>query len=126
MIQNQNKPAIVVLGASPKADRYSHKAVALLIEHGYNVIPVNLSGAEVCGLNSLRSLSEILCETNTLTVYVKPSRSDLMKDEILALNPKRIIFNPGAENAELQKVCVENGIETLEVCTLLLLKTGQF
>jgi uncharacterized protein len=32
---------VVVLGASPKEDRYSNKALKLLSEKGYNAISVN-------------------------------------------------------------------------------------
>jgi hypothetical protein len=42
------------------------------------------------------------------------------------LHPKRIIFNPGAENAELEKLATDNGIKPMEACTLVLLSTGQY
>jgi hypothetical protein len=44
----------------------------------------------------------------------------------LELNPKRIIFNPGAENDELLILAEQAGINTLEACTLVLLRTGQY
>jgi len=44
----------------------------------------------------------------------------------VSLHPKRIIFNPGAENDELSDLALRNGIEPQEACTLVLLSTGQY
>jgi len=117
---------VVVLGASPKEERYSNKAVKLLAEKGYNVIPVNPAGVQVCGIESVKSLAEISVPVDTVTMYVNSSRSDTMKDDITALNPRRIIFNPGAENEALAAECEASGIETENACTLILLNTSQF
>jgi hypothetical protein len=45
---------------------------------------------------------------------------------VIKTKPKRIIFNPGSENEELEKLAKENGIETIEACTLVLLSTNQY
>jgi len=37
-----------------------------------------------------------------------------------------VIFNPGAENPDLAERLRKQGVETLEACTLVLLRTGQF
>ena len=47
-------------------------------------------------------------------------------DYILSLHPKRIIFNPGAENNALYELAIENQITPLEACTLVLLSTDQY
>jgi predicted CoA-binding protein len=117
---------VVVVGASPKEERYSNKAVKLLAEKGYNVIPVNPAGVEVCGIESVKTLSEINEPVDTVTMYVNSSRSDAMKDDIIAMKPRRIIFNPGAENESLAVECAKNGILTENACTLILLNTEQF
>ncbi len=49
-----------------------------------------------------------------------------MMDYLLSLRPRRIIFNPGAENPELKKKAEALGIETEEACTLVLLATDQY
>jgi predicted CoA-binding protein len=123
---NKKEQTITVLGASPKEERYSNKAVKLLLEHGYNVIPVNPAGLEVCGVQSVKSLEEIDVDVDVLTMYVNSMRSSAIQDEIIALSPGRIIFNPGSENEQLADACRENGIEVEEACTLILLNTGQF
>jgi hypothetical protein len=42
------------------------------------------------------------------------------------LKPERIIFNPGAENPELEALADQAGIKVLEACTLVMLNTRQF
>jgi uncharacterized protein len=61
-----------------------------------------------------------------VTLYLNPANQKEYYDYILSLNPKRIIFNPGAENPELEALAVANGIEPVEACTLVLLSTGQY
>lgn len=63
---------------------------------------------------------------DTLTMYVGANISAQMQTDILAANPKRIIFNPGSENPELATALRTIGAETLEACTLVMLRTGQF
>lgn len=117
---------VVVLGASPKPERYSNKAVALLKEHGYEVIPVNPSGVGIHGLSTVKSLADIQVTAGTLTMYVSPEVSSGQKDAILQLAPERVIFNPGSENSELEAALKDNGIKIVHACTLVMLKMGQF
>ncbi|MCP4181540.1 MAG: CoA-binding protein [bacterium] len=117
---------VVVLGASNKPERYSFQAINLLLEHGYDVIPVNPSGVSICNLETKRKLTDIKEEIDTLTMYVSPSISDKQTDDIISLSPKRVLFNPGTENPELMKKCIEHNIEVEEACTLVLLKTDSF
>jgi predicted CoA-binding protein len=117
---------VVVLGASPKPTRYSNQAVRLLREHGYPVIPVNPAFDEIEGLPAVRRLAEVEPPVHTLTLYVSASRLPAMGDDILALRPGRVIFNPGTESPPLQARLDEAGIPWLEGCTLVMLRTGVF
>ena len=117
---------VAVLGASPKEDRYSFKAMRMLKEHGHKPIPIHPAGHTVDGVPGLKSLSEIEQPVDTLTVYVNSKISGGLKDDILKLNPRRVIFNPGAENEELAEVLESAKIEVVMACTLVMLATGAF
>ena len=117
---------VAVLGASPKEDRYSFKAMRMLREHGHQPIPIHPAGHTVDGIAGLKSLSEIDQPVDTLTFYVNSKISSGLKDDILKLNPRRVIFNPGAENEELAEVLESAGIEVVIACTLVMLATGAF
>jgi hypothetical protein len=47
-------------------------------------------------------------------------------DYILKLKPRRVIFNPGAENISFENLLQQNNIASEEACTMVLLTTGQF
>lgn len=123
---SEKNHTVVVLGASPKPERYSNQAVAMLKEYGYEVIPVNPSGVSIHALSTVKNLDEIKEPVETLTMYVGPKISSGQHDAILQLNPERVIFNPGTENPELEMLLESNGIKTIHACTLVMLRTEQF
>ncbi|NQD36456.1 CoA-binding protein [Permianibacter sp. IMCC34836] len=117
---------VVVLGASNKPDRYANKAQKLLRAHGHTVLPVHPLLSEIEGLPVLPSLAAIQQPVDTVTMYIGPERSAALADELVALKPKRVIFNPGSESELLEQRLRAAGIPFEEACTLVLLNTGQF
>lgn len=123
---HNRKHAVAVLGASPKPERYSNKAIRLLLEHDHAVFPVHPAMDEVEGLPVNKSLSDINGPIDTLTVYISSKHSSPMTDEIVRMKPGRVIFNPGTENPELYTCLETAGIPFEEACTLVLLNSNQF
>ncbi len=115
----------LILGATPNSSRYAYLASNKLVKHGHEIINVGIKEGEVAGVPIEKP--EIIHEdVDTITMYVGPRNQTSLYDYILNTNPKRIIFNPGAENPELEAKAREQGIETMEACTLVLLSTGQY
>ena len=112
----------MVVGASLKPYRYSHRAVRSLKLNDYEVIPLGLSKGEIDGIKILNGEPEI-SDIHTVSMYLNADPQPPLYDYILGLNPKRIIFNPGAENSELYKMASEKGILCDKACTLVLLST---
>lgn len=117
---------VVVVGASANPERYGNQAVARLIGRGYTVVPVHPRAREVHGIPVVRRLDDIAGPVDTVTLYVSPAHSAELSDALVSLWPRRVIFNPGAENRDLRSRLEFAGIECLEACTLVLLATGQF
>lgn len=120
-----HKPITLVLGASPNPDRYSFLATKLLNEKGYEVYPFGIKKGQIENMTILNQWPEN-GTIDTVTLYLGPAAQAEFYDAIIKLAPKRIIFNPGTENLDLQTLANSNGIQTLEACTLVLLKTGQY
>ncbi|WP_266205558.1 CoA-binding protein [Pontibacter kalidii] len=116
----------VVLGASDNPSRYAYKAVHRLQQHGHEVVPVGIKNAEVGGKQIITDKSEAIADVDTLTLYVGPRNQPVWYDYILNLKPKRIIFNPGTENRELEEMAQQANIETLHHCTLVMLATDSY
>ena len=115
----------VVLGASTKESRYSHKAVLMLSESGHEVYPIGLRTGLIGEVEILTGQPEIK-NVGTITMYLSAKNQEPLYDYILSLKPQRIIFNPGSENAELSSIAREAGIRVVQACTLVLLRTGQY
>ncbi len=117
---------VVVLGASGNPERYSNMAVKRLLENGHTVVPVHPKLERIDDLAVTPNLGDVAGPVDTVTVYVSPQVSSAMTDALVALAPGRVIFNPGAENPELEATLAEHEIPTLRACSLVLLSTGQF
>lgn len=63
---------------------------------------------------------------DTITLYIGPARQPQWYNYLLSLKPKRIIFNPGTENDEFEALAEQQGIEALEACTLVMLRSRQY
>lgn len=120
------KETVVILGASPKRERYSNQALRMLREYGHTPLPVNPGQDQIEGLPVFRRLEAIRQPVDTVTLYLSPPLSKPLAASIVALKPRRVIFNPGTESDELAAQCEAAGIEVQEACTLVLLRTGQF
>ncbi|MBK1879237.1 2-amino-4-hydroxy-6-hydroxymethyldihydropteridine diphosphokinase [Pelagicoccus mobilis] len=119
-------PVVAILGASEKPDRYANMAQKLLVEYGHVVRPIAPRGNEILGEPVLAKMTDCNEPVDTLTLYVGSARLPAMLEELLELCPRRVIFNPGTENAEVRRSLEEAGIETIEACTLVMLKVGTF
>ncbi len=117
---------VVVLGASPKSERYSNKAVKLLKEYDHNVIPIHPVVKSIQDTPVLPNLASVSTEVNTISVYVNPEILKKALPDMLALKPERVILNPGTESEEIEKVLEDNNIKVLNACTLVMLRTKQF
>ncbi|MCD4779959.1 MAG: CoA-binding protein [Candidatus Omnitrophica bacterium] len=117
---------VAVIGASDKPHRYSYLAVMLLKEKGHDVFPVHQRVKTIDQTPVYKSIQDIEEDVDTVTLYVGASISDLITDAIIKKRPGRIIFNPGAENSNLEQTASAAGIETVHACTLVMLRTGQF
>jgi predicted CoA-binding protein len=121
----QKSKKTVVIGVSENPNRYATMATKMLMEYGHEVVPVGKAPGTINGLAIQTGLPPIT-EVDTITLYVNPIRQPPMYDYLIGLHPKRVIFNPGTENPQLITLLQQNGIETDEACTLVMLRTGQY
>lgn len=117
---------VVVLGASPKTDRYSYRAVSMLKEYGHEVIPIHPREKEILGCKVQPSLAAVQGPVDTLTVYVGPARLQPLIPHIIDLAPQRVILNPGTESEEVQQALRTASINVVNGCTLVMLRSDQF
>lgn len=115
----------LIIGASPNPTRYAYRAAHMLKSKGHDIINIGVKKGEVAGVE-IEQPESIHQDVDTITLYIGPDTQHSYYDYILQTNPKRVIFNPGTENPELETLLKDNGIEPMEACTLVLLATGQY
>lgn len=115
----------LVVGATPKMDRYGFKATQLLQDYDHEVIPYGIKKGTIGTLEIQNQWPEKEL-FDTITLYINPKLQEQYNQKITDLNPKRIIFNPGTENEKLVRMAQKKGIQTLNACTLVLLQTNQY
>ena len=123
-MQNLQKNTIV-LGASENPARFSYLAVNRLTAHNHPVVAIGRKEGKI-GNTDIITAHPNIENVDTVTLYLNEQHQKEYYDYIFSLHPKRIIFNPGAENDELAEMAAAKGIQPVEACTLVLLSTGQY
>ncbi len=119
------KKKTLILGATNNPARYAFMAANRLVSKGHPIVNIGLKQGEAAGV-PIEKADKVYTDIDTVTIYLSPENQEQYYDYIIKSKPRRIIFNPGAENPELEEMARQNGIETSEACTLVLLSTGQY
>lgn len=115
----------LIIGATTNRGRYAYMAAERLHHIRADLVLLGTKKGEIFGSEILHS-TENIKDIDTVTLYINPSIQASYRDFLIALKPKRIIFNPGTENPELAAELAKLGVETLEACTLVMIGTGQY
>ena len=118
----------LIIGASSKPNRYAYEAARRLLAIGETVYPLGYRAGKTAGeLDILTSFPADLA-VDSITLYLRPSLQEEYFDSIVALAPKRIIFNPGTENPQFQQrlQAALPQAEIMMACTLVLISMGEY
>jgi len=94
-------PTTLILGASVKPERYSYRAAQRLLEAGHNIIMIGARNGMLFE-QPIHDTWLVTEEVDTVTMYLSSGHQLAYQQKILALKPRRVIFNPGSENAEFE------------------------
>ena len=117
-----NKIKTLILGASINPSRYSYKAAMRLACDGYPFVMIGREKNKIGDMEILDSMVQF-DDIHTVTIYLSPENQKMFYQYVISLNPKRVIFNPGAENEDFTVLLEAKNIEVVEACTLVLLAT---
>jgi uncharacterized protein len=115
----------LVLGASANPARYSFLAINKLRENNHPVIAIGKTKGVITDV-PIQFQTYPIPDLDTVTLYLNSENQKNYYDFIIEQHPNRVIFNPGAENPEFEKILEAKGIKAMEACTLVLLGTGQY
>jgi predicted CoA-binding protein len=114
------QPTVAVLGASRNQHKFGHLSVQAHLRHGYKVFPINPHAETTAGVPAYASLGQLPVEAvDRITVYLPPETGITHLDQMLALHPKEVWFNPGSESDELLTRAEQLGLPVIAACSLI-------
>src|ERR671929_480068 len=106
---------IAVVGVSKNEEKPSHQVPKYLVEHGYNVIPVNPTLSEVLGRKAYPTIADIPEKVDIVDVFRKSEDIPAVIND--ALKKKDVIkvfwMQLGIYNEDAEKKAKENGIDVV-------------
>ena len=122
----ENKLTLIA-GASADPSRYAYTAALFLNRQNLPFLPIGIKKGDVLGKEILPLREKPnLDEIHTITMYMNAGHQKEWEDYFLSLKPKRIIFNPGAENPDFAERAKSQGVSCINGCTLVMINTGQY
>ncbi|WP_297507049.1 CoA-binding protein [Thermococcus sp.] len=101
---------VALVGASPKPERDSNEVMRYLIEHGYEVYPVNPRYEEVLGRKCYLSVLDIPDEVDIVDLFVRPEFTMDYVEQAIEKGAKVVWFQFNTYNREAFKKAREAGL----------------
>ena len=105
---------IAVVGMSKNEDKAAHYVPKYLIDHGYNVVPVNPTAAEILGRKSYLTVSSIQDRIDIVDVF-RPSEDvpGVVENALKKEGIKVIWMQEGIYSKEAEKIAKEKNISVV-------------
>ena len=105
---------IAVVGMSNKQGKPGYFVPKYLIEHGYNVIPVNPTVKEMNGRTSYPDIISIPHEVDIVDIFRRSEDvPPVVEDALKKKDVKVIWMQEGIYNADAEKVAKQNGLDVI-------------
>lgn len=101
---------IAVVGMSPKEDRPSFRVGKYLLDHGYDVIPVNPTGGEILGRKVYAALTDIGKPVDVVDVFRRSLETPDIAKEAVAIGAKALWLQEEVTNEEAEKIARDAGL----------------
>lgn len=115
----------LIIGATENRTRYANRAAYSLLQRGHAIELLGLRNGSIEG-QPIKTGQPQLDDIDTVTMYVGPKNQPVLYEYIRQLKPRRVIFNPGAENPDFARQLRKDGIEPIDACTLVMLSVGTY
>ncbi|ASA77981.1 CoA-binding protein [Thermococcus sp. 5-4] len=101
---------IALVGASPKPERDSNDVMRYLLEHGYEVYPVNPRYDEVLGRKCYPSVLDIPDDVDIVDLFVRPEFTMDYVEQAIEKGAKVVWFQFNTYNRDAFKKAKEAGL----------------
>lgn len=105
---------IAVVGCSPKPERDSHAIAKVLLDAGYDVIPVNPAATEILGRKCYPDLKSIPKKLDIVDVFRGPEHVPPIADEAVAVKAECLWLQSGIVHDEAAKKASDAGLYVVQ------------
>ena len=104
---------IAVVGLSPKESRDSNRVARYLMQHGYEVIPVNPGQKKILGKTCYPSLKDIPFRVDMADLFLNPTRVPQVVDQAIEIRVPTIWMQLGVIHNEAADKARKAGIKVI-------------
>lgn len=104
---------VASVGLSGNEEKVSNGVGAYLLEHGYEVIPVNPTTDEILGKKSYPDLSSVPEKIDVVQVFRRPEDVPPVVDEAIKVGAKVVWMQEGIVNEEAAQKAREAGLQVV-------------
>ncbi len=109
---------IAVVGLSDKPHRPSYFVGKYLLDHGYNVIPVNPTKTEILGCTSYPSLAEVPLPIDMVDCFRRGEQMPALAEQAIAVKARVLWMQLGVVNDAAREVAEAAGLTVvMDRCT---------
>jgi predicted CoA-binding protein len=105
---------IAVVGASRHEDKAAYAVPLQMKLHGWHVIPVNPSGAEIWGERCYPTLADVPEPVELVNVFRPSDQAAEVVRQAIAIGAKAVWLQQGIVSAEGRRIALEAGIDYVE------------
>ena len=100
---------IAVVGLSPKEDRPSNRVAKYLMEHGFEIVPVNPGQKEILGVKCYGTITDIPFDVDIADLFLNANRVPEAVDQALEKGIKVIWMQLGIYHREAGEKAFDSG-----------------
>jgi len=104
---------VAVVGLSHDPTRASHEVAKYLLDHGYEVMPVNPNHQQILGLKCYPDLRSIPGPVDIVDVFQRSERVPGFVDDAIAIGAKTIWMQLGVTHAGAAQKARDAGLEVV-------------
>ena len=104
---------IAVVGLSSDWSRPSYFAAKYMLDHGFEVIPVNPKHNEILGQKCYPNLRSVPTPVDIVDLFQKPERIPPFVDEAIAINARLVWMQLGIVHEEAAQKARDAGLEVV-------------
>lgn len=117
-------PAFGVVGASANREKYGNKVLRCYLQNGKKAVPVNPGEAEIEGIPSATTISNLPSEVVSISMITPPAVTAILVPQALEKGIRNIWMQPGAEHPDAVALCRERGVNVIADGSCLLVVMG--